>query len=206
MSLSCIVLAGGKSKRMGKDKAFLDFKGKPFLRHILEKLSEISDNIVVIVNKDFSNYSGIIEGFPQVSLVKDLFPYEGPLNGVISAKNYVKHEKVLISTCDIPVISTELIKYLAGKIEGYDMVLPIVNEKRQPFNTVYKKNSLEIAENIFKNGNRSLMKWIDNLKKVVINENEIKNFKNAIYMYQSINTPEDYKNFLKTFTKGGEYE
>lgn len=206
MSLSCIVLAGGKSKRMGKDKAFLDFKGKPFLRHILEKLSEISDNIVVVINKDISNYSGIIEGFPQVSLVKDLFPYEGPLNGVISAKNYVKHEKVFISTCDIPVISTEFIKYLAGKIERHDMVLPIVNGKKQPLNTVYKKSSLEVIENIFKNGNRSLMKWIENLKKVVINENEIKNFNNAIYMYQSINTREDYKNFLKTFTKGEEYE
>lgn len=205
MSLSCIVLAGGKSKRMGKDKAFLDFKGKPFLRHILEKLSEISDNIIVVINKDFSNYAKIIEGFHQVLLVKDFYPYEGPLNGVVSAKDYVKHEQVFISTCDIPIISTEFIKYLIGKTKEYDMVLPIVNEKKQPFNTVYKRNSLEIAEKIFKNGNRSLMKWIDSLKKVVINENEIKNFKNAIYMYQSINTPKDYKNFLKIFNKRGEY-
>lgn len=200
MSFSCVVLAGGKSKRMGEDKAFLDFKGKPFLRHILEKLSEISDNIIVVINKDFSNYVRILEDFHQVLLVKDFYPYEGPLNGVISAKNYVKHEKVFISTCDIPIISTEFIKYLVGKIKGYDMVLPIVNKKKQPFNTVYKKTSLEIAEKIFKNGNRSLMKWIDNLKKVVINENEIRKFTNAIYMYQSINTPRDYKNFLKTFS------
>ena len=200
MSISCIVLAGGRSSRMGKDKAFLDFKGKPFLRHILERLSRISNNIVVVVNKDFSNYENIIKDIPQAKLVKDLYPYEGPLNGIISAKDYIKNEKVFISTCDIPIISIELIKYLVDKVRNYDTVLPIVGGKKQPFNTIYRKPALELAENIFKAGNRSLMKWIDNLKKIVIDENEIKCFKDAIYMYKSINTPKDYENFLKNFS------
>ena len=200
MSLSCIVLAGGQSKRMGTDKAFLDYKGKPFLRHILENLSSVSDNIVVVVNRDFKDYETIIKDIPQVILVKDLYPYEGPLNGIISAKSEIKNKEVFISTCDIPILSIEFIKYLAKKIDGYDMVLPVVDSKKQPFNTIYKTKTLEIAEKLFNEGNRSLMKWIDNLKKIIINQSEIRQFKNAIFMYKSINTPEDYKNFIKNFS------
>lgn len=200
MNLDCILLAGGQSKRMGRDKAFLPFDNETFLRNILETLDNVCQKIIIVVNKDFSLYENQIKDLSSnIILTRDINPYEGPLNGVISAKDYIKNDSVFIATCDTPIISTKIIKFLYENIEDYDTIIPNIDGKYQFLNTIYKKDSLEKAKQIYNSGIKSLKKWVDSLNKKIINKDILKKIDNNLLMYESINTPKDYKKFISNF-------
>ncbi len=194
MKISAVLLAGGQSKRMGKDKAFLQLNGKTFLRIIAEKLSIYCDQIIVSGNKEKKLYLSQLRGIKsQIDFVKDKNPFTGPLNGIVSCRKKIKNELVFISTCDTPLLNEEIIPYLSGKIDGYDAVIPTVNNKEQFLNTVYKKSALDLGEKLYSKGVRSLYEWINHLKILKISEKEIKHIDKHIYSYWSINRPEDYE-------------
>jgi len=129
-------------ERMGRDKAFLKFKDGTFLRNILESVSKRCDEIVIVGNKDEYLYLNEAKGIKKnIYFTKDIHPYEGPLNGIISALPFVNGERVFIATCDTPLISPEIIDLLNDEINGFDAVIPVINGKFQPLNTIYKKRA-----------------------------------------------------------------
>ncbi len=194
MKISAVLLAGGQSKRMGKDKAFLQLNGKTFLRIIAEKLSIYCDQIIVSGNKEKKLYLSQLRGIKsQIDFVKDKNPFTGPLNGIVSCRKKIKNDLVFISTCDTPLLNEEIIPYLSSKIDGYDAVIPTVNNKEQFLNTVYKKSALDLGERLYSEGVRSLYEWINHLKILKISEKEIKYIDKHTYSYWSINRPEDYE-------------
>ena len=200
MSLSSIILAGGKSSRMGRDKAFLPFKGKPFLRHILETLAPVSSEIIIVANKDKSLYEPLWQDLNvKVKFLTDKAPYEGPLNGIATASKAVSNEKVFIATCDTPIIKPEVINFLLTKLTGYEGVIPVVNQKFQPLNTVYTKQAINKAQSIFERGEKSLMAWIKKLNVLSIEEKDILLYDPKLITYRSLNTPEDYQKFVLEF-------
>ncbi|WP_457625468.1 molybdenum cofactor guanylyltransferase [Persephonella sp.] len=204
MKISAILLAGGQSKRMGRDKAFLEIGGKTFLRIIAEKLSVYCSRIVISGNKEEDLYlSQLKEINAEIIFVKDKHPYAGPLNGIISCKEYIKHEYVFIATCDTPFLNQELIPFFYRRINGYDAVIPSVNEKLQFLNTLYTRKSVEVGRSLYEKGIRSLYKWIESLNIKKIEENKIKTIDKDALTYWSINTPEDYDRIKFLWRKTG---
>ncbi len=198
MNLDCIILAGGKSKRMGRDKAFLPFKNKTFLRNILETLDSFCSRFLIVVNKDFDLYRKEIQNLKTpVIFIRDLNPYDGPLNGIVSALNQIKSDRVFIGTCDTPILSKKLLSYLLEKLENFDAVIPEIDGKIQPLNTFYSKNALEKALEVYQDNKKSLMAWLDKLNYKIIHKEEIITFDKEIFTYKSINTPDMYKWLLK---------
>ncbi|SNZ06723.1 molybdenum cofactor guanylyltransferase [Persephonella hydrogeniphila] len=204
MKISAILLAGGQSKRMGKDKAFLRLGKKAFIRIIAEKLSTYCNQIVVSGNKEGELYlSHLKEIDAEISFIKDKNPYAGPLNGIISCREYIKHELVFIATCDTPFLNQELIPFFYRKINSYDAVIPVVSGKLQFLNTLYTQKSIEIGESIYEKNVRSLYKWVENLNIKKIEEREIKKIDKDALTYWSINTPEDYERIKYLWRKKG---
>lgn len=192
--ISCVLLAGGQSKRMGKDKAFLSFKNKTFLRWVLEALDKYCDEIIIVANKDQSIYLNEAKGLSaNIKFTSDIHPYEGPLNGIISSLDLIENENIFVATCDTPLINSEVIKFLHQTIENYEAVIPVVKDKFQPLNALYKKSALEKAKNIYKSGQKSMFSFIKQLNKKIIYEKDLKNIDKNLYTYWSINTPEDYE-------------
>lgn len=197
-NISCILLAGGQSKRMGTDKAFLDYKGKPFILVIVNKLFKKCDEIVIVVNKDKAIYEEVLKDYlSKIKIVKDKNPYDGPLNGIVSAYEHITNENIFIATVDTPFLEENLIDYYKGLIKGYDCVIPDIDGKLQPLNTLYTKKALEKAISIYKN-KKSLMAWIDSLNCLKITKEDIEKVDKNLGSYFSINTPESYKK-LETF-------
>jgi molybdopterin-guanine dinucleotide biosynthesis protein A len=202
--ISSILLAGGQSKRMGRDKAFLKYKNKTFLRHILEKLDRFSSQIILSINKEEAIYKSELEGIKaEIKFVKDIHKHAGPLNAVVSCSPFVKNKYLFIATCDTPLISLEVVNFLFEKLKEnenkFDCVTPIINGKIQPLNTFYLKKSLKYAEESYKRGNKSLLSWLDKLKKLEISENELKSLDPDFKTFLSINTPEMYQFLLERF-------
>lgn len=202
LKISAILLSGGQSKRMGKDKAFLKLGDKTFFRIIIEKLAIYSDQIIVSINKDKSLYMSQLENTDiNPVFVKDKDPYAGPLNGIISCIPYIRNQLVFIATCDTPLLNPSLIPFLSKKINGYDAVIPVVNNKKQFLNTVYTKDALDIADKVYKEGKNSLYAWINKLNVNEVPEEELKHVDGSLRSYWSINRPEDYERLLNIWQK-----
>jgi len=191
--ISCILLAGGQSKRMGKDKAFLKLDGQTFLKIIVKKLYEKCDEIILSINKDEEIYQKELNEFlNKITFIKDKNPYDGPLNAVVSVADSINNPYVFIATVDTPLLNPELIDFYKEKISDYDCILPVINGKYQPLNTLYKKDALEKAKEVYKSS-KSLMSWIDKLNCLKLYEDEISKIDKNLFSYWSINTKDEYE-------------
>jgi molybdopterin-guanine dinucleotide biosynthesis protein A len=195
--VSCVLLAGGQSKRMGKDKAFLTLNGKTFLQIITEKLSKKCNEIILSVNKDEEIYREHLKEF-NFKIVKDLNPYEGPLNGISSVYSYISNDFVFIATCDTPLINENLVNFYLEKIGNYDAIVPVIDGKIQPLNTLYTKNAVLKAKDLYGKV-KSLKGWIENLSVLFLNQNELEKIDKGLWSYKSINTPDQYEELLRKF-------
>lgn len=201
MGITGVVLAGGQSKRMGEDKAFLNYKGKTFLRHILEEIDKFVDDIVISINKPVNLYENEIKNLKKpVKFVKDIDKFAGPLNGIVSCAESIKSDKFFLLTCDTPLFNGKLIPFFQSLLEDYDCVIPVIDGKYQFLNTIYSKKSLEVAKNLYlKEMKNSLYAWVKNLKVKYIEEKDIKNIDKNLGSYFSVNTPQQYKLLLENF-------
>ncbi len=201
MSITAVLLAGGQSKRMGKDKPFLKYKGNTFLKTILKEIQDFVDEIILSINKPEDLYRDEITFLNKpVKFVKDIDKFGGPLNAVVSCANEIKTDNFFLLTCDTPLFKGNIIPYFQSILEDYDCILPVINGKYQPINTIYKKNTLEIAKDIYFNQRKnSLFAWINKLNVKYVYEEEIKIIDKALGSYFSVNTPEQYQKLLEKF-------
>jgi len=197
IKISAIILAGGRSKRMGKDKAFLTLGEKTFIRIIGERLSRYCTQIVVSGNKDKELYQSQLEGLTaDILFVKDRHPYAGPLNGIASCMEFVNNEFVFIATCDTPLLEPALIPFFLKEIEECEGVIPVALQKQQFLNTLYRKKAIEKSEKLYLSGVRSLREWINELEIKQLPEEKLRKIDEKLYSYWSINTPADYTRLL----------
>jgi len=180
---------------MGRDKAFLELCGKTFLRHILEKLDIYCDQIIISGNREKDLYmKETYDLKADFVFVKDIEPYSGPLNGIISCIDHINHDLVFISTCDTPLLKPDIIPFLIDEIDDYEAVIPVIKGKFQPLNTVYRKSALlKGREAYHEKGIRSLYRWIKLIRHKKIFEDKILNIDRDLSSYLSINTPQLYE-------------
>lgn len=118
--LSAAVLAGGKSERMGRDKAFLRLEpgGLMLLEIVLDRLRGVADDVLIVAN-DAQRH----EGF-GARVVPDALPGFGTLSGIHAALSAAAHEHCLIVACDMPLLSPAVLEYMAAQPRDYDVLIP----------------------------------------------------------------------------------
>lgn len=127
-----IILAGGKSTRMGEDKGLMPLFGKSMISYVLDRALEINSEIIIV--SDNANYKKF--GYP---VVKDVFKEKGPLAGMYSGLINSNIEKNIVLSCDIPYIRSGLLKYLFYQSEGFDITIPVHKERIHPLIGIYSK-------------------------------------------------------------------
>ncbi len=179
---SAIVLAGGDSRRMGRDKGLLPIDGKPMIALIVSQLENLFDEIIISANKT-DDYR-----FLGFKIVPDLKPGQGPLMGIASSLPHSTNDVNFVVACDIPCIKLSFASRLIKLAEGYDMVLPYAEEQKyEPLFAVYRKTTIEPALAILKKGGRSIIELLDYVKFRLVKIPEGS-------WYRNINTASDYRN------------
>lgn len=181
-NITGIVLAGGKSTRMGTDKAFLQLKGKPFISHILEAIQQCSEDIFVVSNNPKLDELGITR-FP------DSVPGLGPVGGIHTGLSHSKTEFNLIVACDTPFLSQETIHYLIEGIdEKHDIFIVQCEGVQMPLIGIYRKSSMTYFSQAIDEKKLGLQKLLATLqtKIIILPESHAKSVWN-------INTPSDLK-------------
>jgi len=133
MKTTGIILAGGKSSRMGTNKALLTIENKTVIERIVEQLEQIVDEIIIVTNY-FSDYE-----FLKLPMVEDLRKEMGPLAGIEAGLEASKTQWNLVVACDMPFISIELGKYLLSCLQQYQAAVPEIDGQLHPLFAAYRK-------------------------------------------------------------------
>lgn len=171
--ITAIILAGGKSSRMGEDKGLMLFEGLPMVEHVINTVKQLTDKVIIIANdKQYEQFG--------VPVYEDIEKEKGPLAGIITGLSVSKTDLNWVISCDAPKVSGELLAELARAIEDYDAVVPVYYEKVHPLIATYRKSALnvlkeQLALNRFKVilANEAL-----NVKRLNVNGFDEANFRN----------------------------
>ncbi|HEX6386316.1 MAG TPA: molybdenum cofactor guanylyltransferase, partial [Anaerolineae bacterium] len=138
--LTVAILAGGKSSRMGTDKSFVLFQGRPMIEVVREQVTGLGDELVLITNKpDTYAYLGL-------SMFGDVYPHYGSLGGIFTAIHYASHPYTLVVACDMPWLNRPLLEYMISLRETADVVVPRWEKYPEPLHAVYSKACLAPIE------------------------------------------------------------
>ena len=184
MRAAAVIMAGGKSGRMGQDKGFLEFKGKPLIEHVYDQLRPHFDRVLISAN-DPEKYA-----FLGAEVVPDLIPGLGPLMGIASALEASEHDRNLFVACDIPDIRIRAVRLLMREVEGYDAAVPVTTGNRaEPLFAVYRKRTLEAIRPALDSGKRRIIDAFRSCRVRYVDFGEAPWLKN-------LNTQEDHAAFV----------
>lgn len=142
-----IVLAGGKSRRMGAEKGLLKFAGKRLIEHAIFVLEKVCDQIIIIENSDTYDFLG----YPVFA---DIIPNSGPMGGIFTGLMKSETDLNLVLSCDMPFIPEVLLKYLIQNNSGFDVAVPWHGGRKfEPMCAVYHKKTIPVFEEFIQNNN-----------------------------------------------------
>ncbi|MGA2002752.1 MAG: molybdenum cofactor guanylyltransferase [Terriglobales bacterium] len=179
------VIAGGKSSRMGTDKAFLDFSGQTLLERALATLRAVCDEATIVGNPTaFAGYGPV---------VADVFPGCGPLGGIHAALLRSSAELNLMLAVDMPFVSQGLLRFLFEMAEncGAIVTVPRTGDGLQPLCAVYRRDFAHIAEQALKAGKCKIDATFTNVALRVIEEAELAGAGFSETKFFNVNTLED---------------
>jgi molybdopterin-guanine dinucleotide biosynthesis protein A len=154
--VAAVLLAGGRSRRMGSDKALLPLDGMPMVQRIAGRLREVTDEVLLSAG-DPSAY-----GFLQLPFVPDRFPDRGPMAGLHAAMLHTSRPRVLLLACDLPRVSAVLLRHAIRQANGFDIVVPVTSDGcPHPVCAVYGRACLPTLERNLQAGDNRLVSLLD---------------------------------------------
>jgi len=184
-----VLLAGGESRRFGQPKAFAEYYGKKFWHYSMEALIDTTEKQIII------SHQNLLTKFKEQTQVKVItddhhFVEDGPKAGLYTAMKNEESEWFVILSCDIPLISGELIQKLLAYISpGKKVIIPNIEGKLHPLVGVYHHSVFPLIEKQLVNKDRKMMTLLNQVNGLFVTEKEL-NIDPKIF--SNINSPKDY--------------
>lgn len=183
--LDAAVLAGGRSTRMGRDKAFVDFGGELLVVRVVRLLTEVSDDVLVVAKRTAP--------FEELGLraVPDDRPEDTPLAGIAGALRAASSPSVFVCACDLPFVSPRFVRELAARAGDHDAVVPVRDGRAEPLHAVWSKGALHAVTEALATGERAPKRVVDRLDVLLVEEAEWRPWDPEGRSLQGVNTPEE---------------
>ena len=195
MNINCIVLAGGKSTRLGHDKVLEKIGDKSLLEQVISRIDPISKEIIIVTAKERTFAE--LAGRPNIKLVTDIIPGQGSLGGIYTG--LIKSDSLynIVLAADMPFVNTDLLKYMVGVSEGFDLILPRVEGLFEPLHAIYSKNCIQPIEKIFQQGSKVIIELFKYVKVRYIEMEEVDKYDPRHLSFYNINTKEELERAKK---------
>lgn len=180
-----IILAGGENKRMGRNKALVEWRGKSLLNWVFDAVTPLCTEIIVSSNEVIPVGSG-------VKIVPDRFKKIGPAAGIESGLFSSTTELNLVVSCDTPMISTGFFIYMLSKHQDKEISIPIHDGVNEPMIGVYNKSVQGVFEMAIKSGKNKPPAIIKSCRYQEVPIDESLNFYHRD-LFLNLNSPEDLK-------------
>lgn len=189
MKMSAVILAGGKSSRMGQDKAFLKIGNRTIVEYQLQRLSPLFEELLLSTN--------LPEKFAHLGLetVQDFIPDRGPLVGIYSSLLKARYSHLFAIACDMPFISPGLITYMKEDCKDYDVTVPETERGLEPLHAIYSKTCLPVMKGYIdkKDGKGRVIEFFPQVKVRVVTKEEISRIPGGNEAFLNFNTMEEYQ-------------
>jgi molybdenum cofactor guanylyltransferase len=185
--ITSFVLAGGKSTRMGSDKAFLELGGRTLLARTLDLAASIGSPVKIVGERGkFGRFGSVVE---------DIYHEHGPLGGIQAALASTASELNLILAVDLPFLRPEFLRYLISRARESSAIVtvPRVLGGLQPLCAVYRREFSQISERSLRAGKNKIDSLFTELETLMIDEREIRNAGFSEEIFRNVNTPDDWK-------------
>lgn len=186
-SCTPVVLAGGKSSRMGRDKAFISLAGRPVIERILEGLAEVFSLPPVIITNSPAAYVEL-----GVQTEQDLVPGKGPLSGIQAGFCHSFSPYIFVVGCDMPFLQPEFIRLMLARVQKYDAVVPESGGKVHPLHAVYSRCCAAVIEDRLAQNQYKAVTFLSQVNVFYIRPETTEMQQCAEQSLINVNTPEDF--------------
>ena len=184
---SAAILAGGRSSRLGRDKALLELGGEPLLARAVRLLRAVVDEVIVVGPAE---RAAVV---PGVRIVPDERPGVGPLGGIASALRATEAPYLLVVATDMPLLNVDLLRYLLSLAPGHDIVLPRVEGRTQQLHAVYSRACLPLIDAQLARDDFKIDRFFAQARVRLVEEDEARRFDPDLLSFRNINTEADWQ-------------
>ena len=193
LRVGAYVLAGGGSTRFGRDKALVEFAGKPMLARMIELMRSFAKDVrIVSAPGKYADFGA--------EIVEDRWPGEGPLGGIVTALLHTAEKRPacewnLIVSCDMPFLTADWMKFLAQRAvkSVAQVVVPHSAHGAEPLCACWRTDAEETLQTAFEGGVRRVNQGISLLRAEVLDARDWKRFDSAGRLFWNMNTAADYE-------------
>ncbi|MFN8456993.1 MAG: molybdenum cofactor guanylyltransferase [Anaerolineae bacterium] len=186
--ISIAILAGGQSRRMGQDKAFLPVGGRPVIERVIAAVTPLTDDLFISANTPdkFAPYG--------LSVVPDVYPDKAALGGIYSVIGAARHGHVLVVACDLPFLNVALLQHLIDLASTADVIAPLIQPPQpETLHAVYSRNCLlPIQKRLLANQLR-VIGFFEDVSVRYVGREEVAQFDPNFHSFINMNTPQDWQ-------------
>ncbi len=187
-----VILAGGKSRRLGRDKVLLSVGGRNLLERTCQLFHEIFSEVVIVTNSPLEFFNSDAEIFT------DLVPGCGPLGGIFTGLVFSTHPHSFVTACDMPFLNRDLIQYLISLKDDYDVVMPQSESGYETMHAVYSRQCLKVIKASLDEGELKVDRILPKIRTRMVGPSELRPYLEGITSpFFNINTPQDLEEARK---------
>jgi molybdopterin-guanine dinucleotide biosynthesis protein A len=196
--MTSIILAGGKSSRLGRNKALQVIEGKSLIQWVVDHLAILTTEIIIATAHG--------EAIPcssavRIKTVGDIYPGKGPLGGIHSGLIASSSSWAIVVGCDTPFLSIGLLEYMTQVLADSDVALPRIGEMIEPLCAVYSKSCLASIQELLEQDERRIRKLFSIVRVKYVEEDEINSFDPEHLSFFNINNQDDLERARKLATE-----
>ena len=171
--MTSIILAGGKSTRLGQSKALQAIQGKSLIQWVIDRLAVLSTEIIIVTahGEEIPCSSPV-----GIKTVADIYPHRGPLVGIYSGLAASSCSRAIIVGCDTPFLSVRLLEHMTQVSSAFDVVVPRIEDKVEPLCAIYSRNCLIAIEALLEQNELRISRLFNMVTARYIEEHEINAF------------------------------
>lgn len=185
---AAIILGGGRSSRIGRDKCVLEIDGRPILEVVLSKLKPLFEEMILVTNTPDVHGNN-----SDLKIVTDEVPYQGPLGGILAGLSSSLHRYNLVVACDMPFLNIDLIQFLFDQISGADVVIPCSKKGIEPLHAVYSTDCIPAIREKLECGEKRVVSFFDQVRVHYVKKEKVKELDPQYLSFFNINTVEDWE-------------
>lgn len=182
-----VVLAGGASRRMGQNKAFLELAGRPLIAHVLDRMAEVCEEVLIVAG-DVALYASL-----GVRVVPDVFPGVGVLGGLHAGLAAARHDLILAVGCDMPFLNPALLRAFVAWAEGYDVAALRQGDQVETLHAAYRRTCLSAMEAAIRAGERRIISFFPCVRVRYIAPEEARALDPDLRSFWNVNTPQEWE-------------
>ncbi len=188
-AVSAVVLAGGLSRRLGRDKAIEPLGGEPLIRRVLARVAQVTDETVVVLN-DASRAAELPLSEDVVPAV-DRYPEAGSLGGIFTGLEAARADWALVVACDMPFLNVPLLRLILSLRAGRDAVVPVIEGRPEPTHAVYSKVCLPHIERRLQANDLKISRFFEDVDVEYLPQRAVEELDADHLSFFNVNTEQD---------------